>query len=80
MTARITSRPDPRLSATVLSRAPLLYSDGPDPSMDRPAHVRLQVPRGKTPGRIVIRKCKRITHREAQQLYIVINVFHRVTG
>ena len=31
---------DPSLSATVVSRRELHYTDGPDASLDRPAHVR----------------------------------------
>ena len=31
---------DPRRSATVISRSALLYSEGPDATLDRPAHVR----------------------------------------
>ena len=31
---------DPRLEARVVSRAPLLYADGADEALDRPAHVR----------------------------------------
>lgn len=31
---------DPRLSARVMGRRPLRYSEGPDPSEDRPPHVR----------------------------------------
>ncbi|MBV9775184.1 MAG: hypothetical protein JO040_14620, partial [Gemmatimonadetes bacterium] len=31
---------DPSLAATVVRRTPLLYAAGPDPALDRPAHVR----------------------------------------
>lgn len=34
------ARPDAALRARVLSRTPLRYADGADPSLDRPAHVR----------------------------------------
>jgi hypothetical protein len=32
--------PDPRLKARILRTAPLLYTEGADPELDRPAHVR----------------------------------------
>lgn len=32
--------PDPRLTARILRTAPLLYTEGADPELDRPAHVR----------------------------------------
>lgn len=37
---RRTAAVDPRLAARVLSRRPLLYAEGADPALDRPAHVR----------------------------------------
>lgn len=39
-TAPRTVRPDPGLSARVLRTTPLLYAEGVDPALDRPAHVR----------------------------------------
>ncbi|MGH7717345.1 MAG: DUF6929 family protein [Gemmatimonadaceae bacterium] len=35
-----TATADPALEATVIDRMPLLYTEGPDPALDRPAHVR----------------------------------------
>ena len=40
MIAKTTALHDRRLAATVLSRKPLLYTQGPDPAEDRPAQVR----------------------------------------
>lgn len=40
MTRIIAARKDPALSARVVSCWPLLYTQGPDPNLDRPAHVR----------------------------------------
>lgn len=40
MIPRITSLRDPALTATVLARAPLQYTDGASAALDRPAHVR----------------------------------------
>lgn len=40
MTSPITARRDPELSATIVSRSPLRYTEGPDLPTDRPAHVR----------------------------------------
>lgn len=34
------SHRDERLSARIIKSTPLLYDDGPDPTLDRPAHVR----------------------------------------
>jgi len=36
---RVATR-DPSLTATVIDRRPLRYAEGPDPRLDRPAHVR----------------------------------------
>lgn len=36
----IHARPDPTLTARVVRSLPLLYADGADPALDRPAHVR----------------------------------------
>ncbi len=35
-----TTHPDPRLRVTVVSAVPMMYRDGPDPSVDRPGWVR----------------------------------------
>lgn len=40
MISRISSLRDSSLTATVLTRIPLLYTNGPDASLDRPDHVR----------------------------------------
>lgn len=40
MPPRIIARPDPRISASIVRRAPLLYRDGPDQQLERPAYVR----------------------------------------
>jgi len=40
MTNRRAILPDPRLTARILRTAPLLYTEGADPELDRPAHVR----------------------------------------
>ena len=37
---RIIARQDKTLGARVVNRTPLLYAAGPDPLIDRPAHVR----------------------------------------
>lgn len=39
MTTR-TSREDPAIRATIVSRRPLYYAEGPDAALDRPEHVR----------------------------------------
>jgi hypothetical protein len=40
MPPTITAKPDPKLTARIVSRTPLLYRDGPDEQMERPAYVR----------------------------------------
>lgn len=40
MESQFTSRRDPDLTATVVRKVPMVYADGADPSLDRPAHVR----------------------------------------
>ena len=47
----VTAFRDPSLSAVILSSTPLYYTEGADPALDRPAHIRAgsglaQVPRG----------------------------------
>lgn len=47
----VTAFRDPSLSAVILSSTPLYYTEGADPAVDRPAHIRAgsglaQVPRG----------------------------------
>ena len=37
---KVTARRDPSLAARIIARQPLLYAEGADPSLDRPAHVR----------------------------------------
>jgi len=37
---KIVARHDPTLGARVVGRGPLRYAEGPDPALDRPAHVR----------------------------------------
>jgi len=37
---RVRSTPDAALEARIVRRVPMLYADGADPAMDRPAHVR----------------------------------------
>ncbi len=37
---RILSAPDPTLEARIVRRTPMLYADGADQALDRPAHVR----------------------------------------
>lgn len=37
---RLVASPNPLLQARVVRRTPLFYSEGPDPTLDRPAHVR----------------------------------------
>jgi hypothetical protein len=48
------ARPDPRLRAVVVSRRPLVYDAGPDPSLDRPAHVRAGSGLARAAGRLVV--------------------------
>lgn len=38
--SRIAAHPDPALRARIVRSVPLLYADGADPAVDRPAHVR----------------------------------------
>lgn len=45
---------DPALSARVISRAPLIYADGADAALDRPAHVRAASSLAMVGGRLAI--------------------------
>jgi len=46
--------PDPALAAIVTSRRPLRYAGGPDPALDRPAHVRAGSSLAWVPGGIAL--------------------------
>lgn len=50
----VTAIADPRLAAVVVSRVPLRYRDGADPSLDRPAHVRAGSSLAWVPGGIAL--------------------------
>jgi hypothetical protein len=50
---RIAQR-DPALAAVIVGHRPLYYSDGPDPSLDRPAQVRAGSSLARVPGGIAL--------------------------
>lgn len=57
MNTRPTSRTaslDPTLAAVVVAQQPLYYTDGPDPDLDRPAHVRAGSSLAWVPGGIAV--------------------------
>jgi hypothetical protein len=48
------ARPDPSLAARVVRSVPLLYREGADPSLDRPAHVRAASGMARVGGRVAV--------------------------
>lgn len=54
MSREIEAVEDAELSATVVSRTPLLYEEGPDPEQDRPGHVRAGSSLAWVDGRLAV--------------------------
>jgi hypothetical protein len=50
----IHARPDPSLAARVVRSVPLLYADGADAALDRPAHVRAASGMARIGGRVAV--------------------------
>ncbi|MFN2387168.1 MAG: hypothetical protein ABR576_12950 [Thermoanaerobaculia bacterium] len=50
----MTAARDPALAATIASCTPLLYAEGADPKLDRPAHVRAGSSLARIGGRLVV--------------------------